>query len=465
MEAIKASNFLKGVQLTWVLLFTARMLLAQGTAFKPLRYEEDNSKFKNDSTGSFYKKIKYMVLDTNRCYLSLGGEVRYQYFNYKNAGWGTEPEDRDGFVLSRLLSHADLHIGKHVRIFSQIQSSLIAGSIGQNSAVDENPLDVHQLFIDLSLSGNREKELLLKLGRQELSYGAQRLISVREGPNNRQAFDALRIIFKKKRLRADAFYSTYVNADKNVFDERFFDCSRPLWGTYLTLGRAAPVPNLDLYYLGVKNKALFVDAKGSEKRHSVGARLWRKEGVINYDFEAIYQFGTLARSRIKAWTVSLNVFSEFEAIPFSPVFGLKTELISGDRTYEDLRINTFNPLYPRGAYFGLASLIGPYNLTDLHPYLEIDLGQGFTWAADLDFFWRVSRNDGLYAVNGDIIHDGRSIHSKNIGNQLGTDISVQVNPYLYFQLEFTWFDSGKFLHQAGMAKDIYMAGVTTTFKF
>lgn len=465
MAAIIPSNFLKGLRLTWAFLFGAKMLLGQQIAFKPLRYEEDYSKYALDSSASLYKKIKYTPLGAKQSYVSLGGEVRYQYFQYKNPGWGTEPRDRDGFLLNRLLSHADVHIGKRVRFFSQIQSSLIAGSLSPNSPVDENPLDVHQLFVDFSLSATVDKQLVLKLGRQEISYGSQRLISVREGPNNRQAFDALRIIFTKKHLRADAFYSTYVSAKKSMFDERFFDHSRRFWGSYITLNQPTQHPDLDVYYLGVNNNALFVDEQGIETRHSVGTRLWKKAGFIAYDFEAVYQFGTLTTSRIKAWTVSLNTSSKLKAIPFSPVFGIKTELISGDKKHGDRRINTFNPLYPRGAYFGLASLIGPYNLTDLHPYLEIELNRKVSWSADFDFFWRMSRNDGLYAVNGALIHSGRSVHSKNIGSQLGTDISVQANPFLYFQLECTWFKSGKFLHQAGMGKDIYMGGVTATFKF
>jgi len=42
------------------------------------------------------------------------------------------------------------------------------------------------------------KSVLLRVGRQELMYGSQRLIAVREAPNNRIAFDGLKFIFNKK---------------------------------------------------------------------------------------------------------------------------------------------------------------------------------------------------------------------------------------------------------------------------
>ena len=77
----------------------------------------------------------------------------------------------------------------------------------------------------------------------------------------------------------------------------------------------------------------------------------------------------------------------------------------------------------------------------------------------------MSSNDGIYAVNGSLIHDARNIKVKEIGDQIGTDVGVQANPFLFFSLEFTRFNAGKFLYQAGMGKDIYMAGFTAAIKF
>ncbi|MCF2446610.1 alginate export family protein [Dyadobacter sp. CY345] len=467
MAAIRPNRgiLVKHLILIFVVLFSVTFLNAQNIEFKQLRYEEDYGRFTKDSTVSFYENIKYKPFAAGKSYISFGGEVRYQYFWFKNPGWGTETEDQDGFILNRLLSHADLHFGKKIRIFTQIQSSLIVGSNSQTSPVDENPFDIHQLFFDFTIYNKLENQLTLKLGRQELAYGSQRLISVREGPNSRQAFDAARFVFIHKKLRADAFFTTYVNTDKKIIDDRFMDFSSQLWGSYIADNLPGQHPGLDFYYLGVKNNAVFVDESGIEKRHSFGTRIWKKGTMLNYDFEAVYQFGNISKSKIRAWTVSLNTSARLKLNSYNPVLGLKTELVSGDKNYDEHQVNTFNPLYPRGAYFGLASLIGPYNLTDLHPYIQLNINRKCTWSADYDFFWRMSRQDGLYAVNGDLIHDGRNIRSKNIGSQLSTDISLQANPFLYFRLEFTRFNPGAFLQDADMGKIIYMAGVTATFKY
>lgn len=112
---------------------------------KPLRYNEDYYFLKSDTNASWYKRIKYLPLAKPQTYLSVRGEVRYQYFKAGGEDWGDSPRDSDGYILSRFLLHADLHVTKYMRTFIQWQGSG-ANSRENASAVDENPLDVHQAF-------------------------------------------------------------------------------------------------------------------------------------------------------------------------------------------------------------------------------------------------------------------------------------------------------------------------------
>lgn len=159
---------MKAAVLTLVFAFSNWPSLGQNVAFRLLRYDEDYSKLQNDTVSNWYKNLKYKPLKANDVYVSFGGEIRYQYFWYKNPAWGREPQDQDGFVLNRFLTHADLHLGKHFRVFAEIQSSLIDGSLGEKSPVDENPL-----FFDLHFFHEKQQKMLLRVGRQEFSYGSQ----------------------------------------------------------------------------------------------------------------------------------------------------------------------------------------------------------------------------------------------------------------------------------------------------
>src|SRR4030095_17033242 len=130
--------------------------------FKSLRYDEDYSFLKNDSSQDWYRKMKFNPLSKNKSvYLSYGGEIRFQYFYSHNEGWGDEPKDSNGYILSRFLFHGDLHAGKHFRTFVQLQSSL-SGSRISPSPVEDNPLELHQAFADFSANISPELKFIFR---------------------------------------------------------------------------------------------------------------------------------------------------------------------------------------------------------------------------------------------------------------------------------------------------------------
>ncbi len=440
------------------------VILSAQIKFKQLRYDENYQYLASDTT-NWYKKFKFIPISINKGnYLSFGGEFRTQYFKYTNPDWGDAVQDNDGFVLSRYLFHGDLHIGKGFRAFVQLQGGMSNGEVEEPSPVNENPLDLHQAFIDINLP-IQKKGIVLRLGRQEMSYGSQRIVSVREAPNNRQAFDGVKVILNMSKFRFDAFYTNYVQVQKGIFDD---DPSKGIrfWGAYGTFSKLVPLDNLDVYYFGYKRKSSsFDDGKAQETRHSLGIRAASNHSNFQYDAEGLYQFGNFSGKDISAWTMSANLSYSLINVFYKPKIGLKTEAISGDKVYGDGELNTFNPLFPRGGYFGLAALIGPANLFDIHPYLEISLSKTITFIQDYDVFWRMQKNDGIYAVNGRLLYSGKNTISKYIGAQLGSTIEYVPTNYLYFRAEYTWFNSGRFLMESGSGKDISMFGATATFKF
>lgn len=432
--------------------------------FEQLRYNDDFTYIKIDSSKNLYDKIKYIPLsDTGNFYLSLGGEARLQYIVTANNKWGDEPDDPNGYLLSRYLFHTDVHLGIF-RIFGQLQSS-IAGSMPDPSPVDENAADIHQAFIDINFINRKHTNFFARIGRQEMLYGSQRLVGVREGPNSRLAMDGAKTVMRQKDFKGELFYTHPVANIPGTFNDKFNDNAK-LWGTYTVLNNLNIFHNIDLYYLGIwKNNASFDNAEGKELRHSVGTRIWKNKGAWKYDIEAIYQFGKIADKDISAWTISSNVNYRFEKVKFTPVVGLKTEIISGDEKATDNNIQTFNPLYPRGAYFGLVALIGPSNLYDIHPSVDFTLTEKLSFGMDYDIFWRWSDNDGLYAPNMQLLYSGNGIAETFIGTQLIADTEYALNPYLSFTLEGGWFDAGSFLKEAGSGKDYYYGAITATLKF
>jgi hypothetical protein len=440
---------------------------AQNTfSFKQLRYEEDYSILKQDSSRNWYTTTKFDPLSKNgHTYLSFGGDIRYQYQWFKNENWGESPKDNDGFILTRYLVHADFHAGRHFRTFVQLQSSFANGKVDPVSPVDENQLDLHQAFTDLAFPLQHEQSLTIRIGRQELLYGSQRLVAVREGPNNRQSFDAARLLYTHPGWKADVFFSHYVQSKQQIFDDGFKNNIR-FWGVYLVKNRIPILNNADVYYFGLwKNNAKFDDGAGRELRHSVGSRIWVTKKFWRYDLEGLYQFGDFAGKKISAWTFSVNTGYKFANTILKPEPGIKTELISGDAKYNDNKLQTFNPLFPRGGYFGLVSLIGPANLFDIHPSFALELSRTLFFNADYDIFWRYSRNDGIYGPNVAMIYSGKKSTQRSIGRQYSNHLEYIPNSFLYFRVEFTWFKASDFLQEVGPGKNILFTAATAQVRF
>jgi hypothetical protein len=446
--------------------FAICLLLTRGYAqqsFLNLRYDEDYSYLAIDTSRSSYERLKYTPL-SDQVYVSAGGEIRYLAQYYENEDWGDAPKREYTSFYTRYLFHGHLKWRNRLAIFAQLNSTFANGRITPNRSIDENRADLHQAFLDISLLNHSNHKLVLRTGRQELFYGSQRIIAVREGPNNRQSFDAVKLLFQSQRVKADFFISRPVQIRQGTFDD-VSNLNQSLWSAYIVINRLTMDSHLDLYYIGFSDDDRTFDAgTASEQRHSLGFRAWRKGHPFQFDIEALYQFGDFGTSTIDAYTASVNASYRFTSWRLQPAIGVKTEVISGDNTRDDNELNTFNPLFPRGAYFGLAALIGPSNLIDFHPSIDLSLHKNITFMADFDVFWRHSINDGIYGPNTALLY-GSNSPSAFIGRQIGLSFEFTPNKHLTCIPEFMWFDAGTYLKDVSAGKDVVFGALTIQFKY
>src|SRR6266571_1099069 len=115
-------------------------------------------------------------------------------------------------------------------------------------------------------------------------------------------------------------------------------------------------------------------------------------------------------------------FAEVGAARKKWVEGLEVGIVrvvvtSGDDNPNNSDLQTFNPLFPRGAYFGEPALIGPANHIDVHPQLEVALRRNLSLTLDWDCFWRENTHDGIYGPAVNLIQSGRSSDARYVGNQ------------------------------------------------
>ena len=415
---------------------------ADETGFKLMRQDENYSSLKGTTS------LKHIPLnDDQSSYLSFGGEIRERYEYYSNYLWGRPLNRGDGYFLHRIMAHSDFHL-ENCRFFVQLKSNTVSGKDFPPRPIDKDELDLHQAFFEYHG---------IRLGRQELNYGSGRIVSVREGPNVRQSFDAIKYSLKEENYKLDAFVSRPVESNPDVFDDST-DNHRALYGIYSTL-----FSKLDLYYLGYfAEGAKYERGTGDEHRHSFGTRFFSSGKNFDYDYEALYQLGKFAEKNISAWTIATNTGYTFSELPLLPRIGFKADIASGDRKKGN-GFNTFNPLFPKGAYFNEEAILGPANRSDIHPTLDLKITEKLTVRADWDFIWRNSLNDGLYNISMSKIQSENS-PSRQIGSQLAFSTDYQISKNLYWFAQYVHFYAGNYLKDVSPGEDINYLTSWLTFK-
>ncbi|MGH7516280.1 MAG: alginate export family protein [Gemmatimonadales bacterium] len=423
--------------------------------FQALRYEEDWSALRDPRlhTGRL-DRLKYLPLDgAGRIWASLGGETRLRYEQFRNPLFGGDPPDAGGYLLHRYLVHADLHVGQRLRVFVQLQAALASGRTGGPRAFDENGLDLHQAFGELSLGSDRL--IAVRIGRQELDVGSSRLVSAREMVNVRQTFDGLRVLLGPSRSRGTLWVLRPVLVERGVFDDSA-DSTRLLWGaSWIRRDMLGLGGTLTAYYIGLDRRgARFDQGTADELRHTVGVRANGARGAWDYNLEANGQFGRFGTGRIRAWDAAADNGVRLRRVPLRPRLGLRIDVTSGDRDPDDADLGTFNPLFPNTAYSGLSGLVGPANSIDLQPSVRAFVSSRLSVVGGLTLFWRTSRRDGLYGIAVNPQRPGGPSRARSVGRQLALEVDWTPSPNVVYQLTLTHCAVGPYLRDTPPGADV-----------
>ena len=463
-----------------VSLATPQLSLAQSVATTEstaperiyhLLREDDDWSFLADPAErqDFWDPIKYIRLrpDHNDWFLSIGGEAREVWEQIGNDNWGQQPF-MNGYFNERYMLYFDVHYGSHVRSFVELKSGINSFRIGGPRPIDEKKLDFQAAFLEIGNTWG-QNSLAARAGRLELEYGSGRLVDVREGPNVRLSFDGFLLRSKANSWQIDGF-AVRPDLDNPGFFDNAPNHQVGFWGIYAT----RPLRNknsLDLYYLGLDRKAAtFQRGTAHEVRHTFGARFSRpiatEKPGWDFDDEGLWQFGTFGSANIEAWTVASETGYRLPTVPLKPRFSAKADISSGDHPNSNT-LGTFNPLFPKGDYFGVLATTGPgpINFIDIHPRVEGTFPHDVTASFDWIFQWRESLEDGVYAVPGFLIRAADGSRARYVGNRPGTQIRWQANHHLWLQADYGIFYAGPFLKQTQPGRNLNYWALWAGYKF
>jgi hypothetical protein len=385
--------------------------------------------------------------------VSAGGEIREAYERFGNQNWGLSAPDRDGYWLQRVLVHADVRAGARVRARVDVSSSLERGRTGgPRPLVDEDVADLHQAFIDITLHQPAEEQIAIRVGRQELAFGAGRLIALREGTNVPSAFDGVRATVRTGRWQVDGLAVKPASTKPDAFDD-VTQHGVMVWGVYATraLGRGAATANgasaaaaVDVYYLGlVRDAARFDQGIADETRHTLGTRVWRR-AQWGYDCEVMYQFGRFGTGDVRAWRAVADASYDFTDTRWRPRADLVLDVASGDRNPASPHLQTFNAMFQSGIYSGRAQILGPANTIRLEPSAIVTMATGVTLSTGWGFYWRQSSHDGLYGIAGNLIVPSNGVTARYEGSRPIAQIDWDVTRRLSLHLNYIRVFNGPF---------------------
>lgn len=383
--------------LLWCLLgFSASVSANTPPPFERLRQDENWTEWCRSSLND---DLSYKCMRPGlNSLLSLGGEARWRYAMTRGSEWENRSDGYDDAYFQRYVVFADWRLPSGIRMFTQLNSALSSGLKQGPSPLDENLLSFQQAFLQLPVSDNWQ----LRLGTQELHLGSGRLLDVREGPNVRRRYNALRLTTNIRAWQIDTLYGRPWQTSLGSFDDRV-DYKQAIWGVY-GVNRADSGRNLDMYYLGYRNReANYFQGTGDERRHTLGARIWGTRERLTLNWEFMLQWGRFDNQDIEAWSIATDTQYALERDPTTRV-GLSANVASGDKSPNDDKFGTFNAMFPRGNYFSELATLGPRNFYNIQPYFTLQPLPAIEVTTAVNFYWRLSTKDGVYGPGGNILN-------------------------------------------------------------
>ena len=445
-----------------MLLTTATSCLAGEGGLRFYRFDEDWSFLATKGELTGYERLKYIPIGskTPAYYLTVGGQFRTQFNAFNNDGFGLLGEDDGTLWLNRFTVHFDLHFADYARVFVELgtHQADASGDL-EPGPFDRNSANLQQAFIDLTYGG-----LTARLGRFESPFGSARLVSVRDGPNVRRAFDGAKLSTEVKTVTVDAFYLQEVRVDDSAFDDDSND-GEELWGLYTSWTNVFGLTDLESYYFG-SNRAVeqYVQGAARDKRHSVGVRASGTHRSWDWNHEAVYQFGSFGSQDVSAWTVATSTGYRFRSLPMRPRVYLGAAIATGDDDPTDNKVTTFNPLFPNLFYFEEAAILSPQNFINVQPGVTLHPGEGISLSFDWNFFWRESSGDGVYTGGLFPLPGTAASSDRFVTHSPQLQFDWELNKHVEFDLRYNHFFAGETVETAGgRSVDFFMAEVLIRF--
>jgi len=440
-----------------------------GPAYNNLRSEEDFS-YLGGEEGTYQKDawdpLKWIDFGDD-WHLTLGGQARFRFESEQNKAFGSVKPTQDAFLLQRYLLHGDLRHNEDLRFFLQGKFAHVNDrdrNVGLAGLEDH--ADIHQAFFDFNTL-IMNNQLTFRLGRQELQYGNERLISPLDWGNTRRTFDGFKVFTELEDWRLDAFAVRPVLVDRRNLDDE--DENVDFYGLYSTHKESRALAT-DFYFLLLKDNNITVNSNtdmGRKTLYTPGTRLWGTRGNWDYESELAAQFGTFAGDRVQAWMATAGGGYTFSDRDWRPRIGLLYDYASGDGDPTDGKHETFNQHYPLGhAWLGYLDLVGRSNVHAIKTQLKVEPTKKLAAWADFHTFFADQDEDALYSAGGTPTRRlAAGAGSRSFGHELDLAAKVVLDVHAAALFGYSHMWPGDFISATGDSDNPSLFYAQVEYKF
>ena len=398
----------------------------------------------------------------------LRGEYRENVFDFSDA---RESDTDDTWLLHRIRLGIEWQPLPWLHVTVQGQDvgeafSKRADVPGVQGAEGDDTFDLRLA----SLEFGDPKHFSVKVGRQVLSYGDERLIGPLEWLNFSRTFDAVKLHYQQEKWWIEGFASSVVRIHESNFNNSDWTDTQNghrqvLSGLYFST-TALPVQTTDLYTLHLHEEALagstdFVTLGTRMKGDPLKLRGW------DYTFELAGQAGQERGQDLSAYAFHLESGYNWLKADWKPRLALEYSYGTGDGDPTDGQVNTFQNLYPTNhPPYGFMDTFSWQNMHNAVLRLAAQPHAKVKTTLDFHGFWLADTADAWYRANGTTrVRNVRPSASNQAGAEIDFTVNSKVTKHLDVLLGYSHFFAGQYLEDTGGGDDADFAYLMLTLNY
>jgi hypothetical protein len=364
---------------------------------------------------------------------------------------------------------------------------------GRFGAEGDDTFDISQAWVEL---GDMAKSTWsLRLGRQSMAFGDERLVGPLEWLSFARRFDAARLTYNNGPLKVTAFASSPMVS-------RTGDWNRSDWFDWNGTGRgqvfsglyaaydAKPFGAVDAYVFHLTQQrinagnledgvvtysspaARAADQAAGSNFVTFGTRLKgdpKRLGGWEAEMEAVGQAGRAGDKQLLAMAFHAGGGYNFKA-PLKPRIFVDYNYGTGDRDPNDGKVETFQNLFPTNhKWYGF---IDAFSWQNIHnPQVTFQVSPTSTTVVRLDHhtFWLAQTDDAWYRANGVArvrpLNAAARAADRYVGQEVDLTATWKVNRNVSLQAGYSHFFSGAYVRQTGNRADADFLYLMTNLTF